>query len=643
MLLILFAVGVPLAVPAAAGETVPARVRLANVFSDQAVLQRGVRLPIYGQAAAGETVTVRLAGQTAEAVADAGGRWRVTLEPLAAGGPHELVAEAPSGTATSKDVLVGDVWLCSGQSNMEWPVRSSDNADEEIANADFPKIRLLTVPNRPAASPADTQEGVWRVCSPKTVASFSAVGYFMGRELHREAGVPIGLIDASWGGTIVEAWMNDSALADAGLEQRLEAARESLAKVDLVTPEGPSLTVAADTSRWPAVDYNDAAWHPVDLPGIIEASGPQIDGVFWYRRTFDAPEAEAGVLTLGPIDDFDETYVNGQLVGQTGRETPGFYQHPREYVVPAGLLRATGNVIAVRVTDIGGEGGFKGEASELNLRVGERDFPLAGRWRAAWERVVVDDPDAEVPPEQPQNLPTALYNGMIHPLGPLATRGVAWYQGESNANDEAAEYGRRLTAMVQAWRERFPPDAEGQPPAFLIVQLANLGPQNPAAAYTDNWAVLREQQRLVADALDRSAVAVAVDVGDPDDVHPTDKQSVGHRLALLALREVYGRDDLVVEGPRVKAIERDGVAVTLTFANASDLSFTGDAGKAFAVADDSGTWAWAVPSIEGDTVRLVAPGIEKPSRVRLSWGIHPNATLHNATGLPAPPFELAVE
>ena len=610
------------------------------------MLQRGVRLPIFGMARPGEQVTIRIAGQSVQATADADGRWRATLEPLAAGGPHELVAESASGRATSDNVLAGDVWLCSGQSNMEWPVVRSNNATEEIKSADFDKIRLLTVPKRVAAKPQGTQAGTWRICSPETVAAFSAVGYFMGRELHREAGVPIGLIDASWGGTIVEAWMPEAALADAGLSERLEAARESLGKVELPVAPGPSLVVADDTSRWPSPDYSDAAWHNAELPGTIERFGPQIDGVFWYRRTVDLhadPGDAAARLTLGPIDDFDETYVNGTLVGQTGRETAAFYAHPRSYEVPAGLLRQRGNVIAIRVTDIGGEGGLTGTPDAMNLRVGETDIPLAGQWRSAWERLSVDDPNADVPPEQPQNLPTALYNGMIHPLGPMALRGFAWYQGESNANAEADEYAKRLGAMIEAWRSRVPADDAGQPPAFLIVQLANFGPQNADAAHTDHWAVLRDRQRELADTIERGGLAVTIDVGDADDIHPTDKQSVGHRLALLALRESYGREEGVFEGPRLESIERDGVALKLVFDNGQGLTFTGDADRAFAVTGADGTWAWAKPSIEGNTVRLVTPGIEEPATVRLSWGIHPNAVLHNAGGLPATPFEATVE
>lgn len=633
-----------------------AEVTLPPVFSDHAVLQRGVKLPVWGQAAPGEKVTVTLAGQTAEAVADEAGKWQVTFEPLEAVGPHEMTVIGVDGQPiTLTNLLAGEVWILSGQSNMEWPVAASNNAEAETAAASYPQIRLLTVSKATASAPTSTMTGTWQVCTPQTVAGFSAVGYFMGRELHQELGVPIGLIDSSWGGTPIEPWMPASALESLGRGEQVAQSIERLqgGEAELIrraaSAPAARATVAADIAQWSKLDYNDTAWRRITLPGPLEGdSAPDLDGVSWYRLRIDVPAERTGqpaILTLGAIDDFDETFINGTQVGSTDNATANHWLHQRAYDIPAGTLVQGPNVIAIRMTDTTGPGGFAGPADAMHLEfVGDGDdagrrILLAGEWRSAFESVVVPDPTA-IAFTAPQNEATALYNAMIAPLEPLAVRGMAWYQGESNAGNPAVAepYGDLLKGMIQAWRDRFAGD---KPQPFLVVQLANFQQKSEDANQTDGWATLRDQQRRAADEMEKVGLIVTTDVGAADDIHPRDKQTVGHRLALLALRDTYGRE-IVAEGPRASEVKVEGIAIVIRFINSEGMSLRGDAARAFAISGAEGNFVWATATIEGDTIRLTAEGIASPVRVRHAWGINPNATLHNAQGLPAPPFDVTV-
>ena len=660
-----------------------AEVSLPAIFGDHMVVQRSIPLAVFGTADAGETVTVELAGRTATATAGGDGRWRATLDPIDDAGPHEMrvTGSASDAPVTFADVLAGEVWLCSGQSNMEWPVSASDDAAAEIAAADHPTIRLFTVEKNAAATPADDVRGEWRVCSPATVGDFSAVGYFMGRKLNADLGVPVGLIDSSWGGTPAEAWTSRHALAGSErfaplvADLDLDAADLPAAKArydaalaawrERNEPADPG--VSDEAKGWAARDFDDAGWPTADLPGsyddVVKSDG-RINGAVWFRRTVELPAdlptsfAGGATLSLGAIDDFDETYFNGVRVGATGRDTSMWWQHRRAYPVPRGLLRAGRNVVAVRVWDQGGAGGLLGPASAMSLAPADPTadpagdqvaaavgpIPLAGAWRYRVE-LAVAKPDAYEPQPTPPPLagdphtPTVLYNGMVAPLVPYAIRGAAWYQGESNAG-RAAAYAPLLTAMVEGWRSDWDQPGDARDFPFLIVHLAGFMAPVDAPVQRSAWPEVRESQRVVARDLPNAALASAVDVGAADDVHPTDKQTVGARLALAAEELVYGMD-VVGSGPTPAGTTfGDGRAV-VTFESVGGGLRTSD-GKppgGFAVAGDDRAWHAADAAIQGDTVVLTSSDVPNPVAVRYAWADNPTrANLRNVEGLPAVPF-----
>jgi sialate O-acetylesterase len=459
--------------------------------------------------------------------------------------------------------------------------------------------------------------------------------------------MPIGLVVSNWGGTPIEAWMSPAALAEAGFADRAEAGRQALAEhadrvEDVPFPILRDLGIAKPA--WANADHPDGNWSVVTLPGFIEDRRADIDGAVWYRRTITLDTVPPGpaTLRLGAIDDFDTTWINGEPVGTTDPATPDAWRTPRVYQVPPAVLREGENVIAVRVFDRGGRGGFAGPASAMRLDVGDDQIELTGDWRSAWEHAHAADPDAlrdAADRPRPQNFATALHNAMVAPLMPMTVRGFAWYQGESNTG-RADSYEPLLRAMINQWRDSFGTGLHDEP--FLIVQLANLGDRNPNPTADDGWARLREAQRRVA-ADEHNALAVTIDVGDPDDVHPRDKQSVGRRLAMLARRDAYGHD-LLAEGPAAFLAKQDGNRIRIAFDFDDGLVLADDSRHAFAVRSTAGDWVWADAHVDQASVVLSLPDdFGKASHVRYAWQINPPAPLRNAAGLPASPFELEVQ
>jgi len=474
--------------PRAGAEEGPGRPFLHPLFTDHVVLQRDVPTPVWGWAEPGQRVKVALAGQSVETTADARGKWMARLGPYPAGGPHVLAVSGPKAVEI-KDVLVGDVWLCSGQSNMEWPLKGAVNPEAEVAAADYPRLRLFQVPKKTALEPESTVEAKWDVCTPATAPGFSAVGYFFGRDLGRDLNVPIGLINSSWGGTVAEAWTSAPSLGPLGdFDKALAQVRASKAEAGQ-PPVRLDRAMAAwwkrndpgtsDQPGWADPKFDAAAWKTMDLPGNWEERGlPDFDGIAWFRKDFDLPEAWDGkdlTLALGPIDDLDTTYLNGVEVGHTDA-----WATPRKYKVPAGVAKAGRNVIAIRVLDRQGQGGFGGEKGDMKLApAGDEQagpIALAGPWSF---KVAANASDLSSPPEaqgENPNRASVLYNGMIAPLAPFPIKGAIWYQGEGNAG-RPAQYRRLLPTLIRDWRAAF---AVGDFP-FLIVQLANYLDRNPPA------------------------------------------------------------------------------------------------------------------------------------------------------------------
>ena len=657
------------------GGSAGAKIALPAIFGDHMVVQRQVPITVFGTADAGETVTVELAGKTATATAGDDGTWRATLDAIGDAGPHEMRV---SGTATDApitfaDVLAGEVWLCSGQSNMEWIVANANDGAAEVAAADHPTIRLFSVVKNAAAEPTESLRGEWKVCSPGTVGDFSAVGYFMGRKLNADLGVPVGLIDSSWGGTPAEAWTSRRALAAEprfapivaqldgyaadrpGAQARYE--RDLAAWRAENQPADPGN--AGEGKGWAKPDFDASGWPTASLPGtydaVVDAGGRKINGSVWFRRTVDLPTdlpaawAGGATLRLGAIDDFDVTYFNGVRVGETGADTPNFWQVPRVYEVPRDLLRPGGNVVAVRVFDHGGNGGLLGPAGAMSLGpAGEQTalepIPLAGEWQYQIERAV-DKPDVVPPQPTPPamagnpNTPTVLYNGMIRPIVGYTLRGAAWYQGESNAG-RAEAYRPLLEAMVTGWRDDWDQPGEARSFPFLIVQLANFMQPVDQPVQATGWPELREAQRLVANELPDAALATTIDVGDADDIHPKDKQTVGTRLALAAESLVYGMD-VVGSGPTPgKTTFEGGKAVVELDNTGTGLVVKGGGPPlGFAVAGDDHVWHAADAKIDGNVIALSSPDVPDPVAVRYAWADNPaTVNLYNIEGLPAVPF-----
>jgi len=630
---------------------------LAALFTDEMVLQRGRPNPIWGFDRPGQIVTLTVEGPAttlapASATTSPEGSFRLTCPELPAGGPYRLRVRG-SRELVIENVLVGEVWLASGQSNMEWKVAQAADASREIAEAKWPEIRMFTVGRQVGREPLRLATGGWRASHPDTVHDFSAVGYFFARELYRELKVPIGIIDASWGGTRVEAWTSLPALKGVmDVDRELEAwslSDDAVAPIkrqyDAALAAWERENLPADVGNlgerqgWSAADHDDGKWPSMRLPGAWQGRGMAFNGVVWFRKTVELPPAWAGhdlLLGLGAIDDFDHTYFNGTLVGAHPKGTPGAYQIRRVYRVPAALVRPGKNMVAVRVFDHFGEGGLLGPSIEMYLETkgpAALRVPLAGAWRYAVEREiplvsgdVFQTCPAPPPVLVPQDAPGALFCGMIAPLVPFGLRGVIWYQGERNT-EEHGHYASRFLAMIRDWRAHF---GQGEIP-FYFVQLPNFV-ASPA------WAHLREAQ---ADVLSEAAtgLAVAIDIGEPNDIHPRNKQEVGRRLSLLALARTYGRRDLEDSGPMLERLEIREGKVHAHFARAAGLRARGDGSlSGFTVAGADGVHHAARARVAGNTVELESPRVAAPLHVRYAWADNPDANLENAAGLPATPF-----
>ncbi len=603
------------------------------LFSENAVLQRDRPLKIWGWARENADVMVKFGGATRTIRADDAGYWSVPIRPRGAGGPYSLEVSSGRQNEVRRNLMFGDVWLCSGQSNMEWPLDATNNAAAEKAAANYPNIRLLGVPQRVSNEPTDFFEGNWKVCSPQTVGDFSAVGYFFGRRLNRDLKIPIGLIDSTWGGTVAEAWTSAPALQTMGdFDASLAALRERDQN-----PTGADAQRAAwwqndagTKSGWKNPDFDDATWKTMAAPAAWEDKGyADFDGVMWFRREVTVPASLTGrdlTLNLGNIDDDDATYWNGNLVG----ETRG-YGNARNYTVPRNQVKAGVSVIAIRVLDSGGGGGLR-SAMSLGPAGESKRMSLDGDWKYHLGAALKDAPP--FPRDTDQNTPTALYNGMIAPLLPGQIKGVIWYQGESNA-DRAKQYQTLLPTLIGDWRARFGADA-GAPMPFYIVQLANfMAPDEQPR--DDDWPRLREAQSLTAKNVPDTGIAVITDIGEENDIHPRNKQDVGLRLALAALKNTYGQN-VQADGPTLRSAEIRGGEIALTFDHADGLMLKGDAARVFAVAGADGKYFWATPTIQGNTVYLLTPDVATPVSARFAWSNNPRANLYNSAGLPASPF-----
>ena len=610
-------------------------------FGSHMVLQRDKPNVFWGWTTPGATVTVSVADEKASGRARPDGKWIVRFRPPKTGGPYRVLIDGPEH-AELDDVLVGDVWLCTGQSNMEFGLTQA-NGGAEVAKADRPRMRLFMAPRQVGYEPKAVNGGTWKVCTPTTVAQdgwggFSAVGYNFGKILQDELKVPIGLVEDCWGGTSAEAWTSVEGIRPLGDFDPV------LANVDAVAKAGGPVfgthknlwLDAGDPGRregWQAEGYDDSGWSEVALPSAKGMEGPpNTPKVVWYRRTVEVPQGGSATLLLNRIDETDTTWVNGELLGTTS-----FDWAWRRYPV---TLKPGRNTLAVRVFTNGGRPTFLGKPEEMVLQLSDGSrVPLAGEWKTkpALESAALSSRPRDTEPNP--TVPSTLYNGMIAPLAPMAIKGAIWYQGETNSG-RGAQYRRLLPAMIADWRRAF---GQGDFP-FYIVSLANFMRRDPSPG-DDNWAELRDAQAYAARALPNSGLAVTIDVGEADDVHPKDKRTVGARLAAVALARTYGRKTEYA-GPTYRAMKVEGDAVRVSFDHAKGM-WTGKPGVAsirmpdlvgFAVAGEDRKWRWATARIEGETVIVRSPDVPRPVAVRYAWGHNPEVNLANAAGFPAAPF-----
>ncbi len=624
-----------------------ADVRLPAIVSDGMVLQREAPLRIWGWAEPGETVSVAFRKQQLATTTDADGRWSVQLAPLAAGGPDTMEIKG-ANEIILRDILVGDVWVASGQSNMTHTfVRWQERYAAEIAASTNPAIRQFHVPTHPElGGPIEDISGIeWVSATPENLLDFAVVGYFFALQLHEHSDVPQGIIMTCVGGTPIEAWTSEEGFRK--FPDQLEiihrnqdpdyvAQVNAEAAADRATapPRGEADQGLSGPLPWSAPAYQPLNWKPINIPGFWEEQGlNDLDGIVWYRRELELPAELAGQeaqVKLGRIRDADELYVNGQLVGRTT------YQYPqREYTIPAGLLRAGTNLLVVRVTNHGGPGGFFFD-KPYRLTTAGQTFDLKGTWHYR-----VGEAFPPLPKMRPgisaQNAPTALFNGMIAPYTNYAIRGALWYQGETNAGNPKP-YRTLLPNLIADWRAQW-----GQPDLpFFIAQLPNYMAVDYLPA-DSGWALMREAQLDTARADPHVGLGINIELGEWNDIHPGNKKPVGERLALLARALVYGQTGFESSGPlfREQTIEGHHIRLTFDHVGGGLVITNGEPTLGhFAIAGADGHFVWAQARIEGpDTVIVWNDAVPEPRFVRYAWADNPDfANLGNDAGLPASPF-----
>ena len=618
-----------------------ADIRLPKLISDHLVLQSGQPLPLWGYAAPGEQVTVRLNDSAAGTVTtDANGRWQLTLPPQVASGPHLLEFQGQN-LLKVQDVYFGDVFVASGQSNMELTMARLEEAyPADLLSANYPLIRQFNVPQRYdfKASQQDLPEGQWLVASPKTIQHFSALAFYFARDLQAHSKTAIGIYNAALGGSPVESWLDESTLKQFPDAYQLAQIYKSDALIrDIEAAD------QAKNARWygdlhkndaglhaktpwysPALD--DSKWADFTVPGFRQDA---FTGVWWLRKTIRLTAeqaAQARILRLGSIVDAEEVYVNGSQIGNTTYMYP-----PRRYPLPQGLLQAGDNLIAVRVTVTNGAQNRSGFIPDKPYWLGtdSNKFDLTGQWKMQTSTPAKALPmDAFI-----RWKPLGLYNAMIAPLQKLPVKAVLWYQGESNVG-AYQHYEQRFRAMIRQWR------AQWQQPElpFLYVQLANFLPKqsNPLQSC---WAGLREAQAAVLTE-PNTAMVVAIDTGEWNDIHPVDKRTLGSRMALAARAVVYG-ENIAYRGPVLQSLQQQGASLLLSFSH-SEQGLVLKPGKAFAIAGADGQFVWAEIALENGQIRLSHPQVPAPTQVRYGHADNPDAVLYNSAGLPASPFSVSV-
>ena len=622
-----------------------AQVRLPRLIRDSMILQRDTKVNVWGWASANEKIAVKLNNKTYKTKADASGNWNLALPPMKAGGPYTMDITGKNKISL-KEILFGDVWFCSGQSNMVHQLNIHDvTYADEIANAHYPQIRQFWVPTLTnlQGPQEDLPAGNWKPAVGEEVRPFSAVAYFFAKKLFEKYHIPVGIINASVGGTPIEAWTSEEGFRDFSTISTLIQKNKDTAYINSFNrrsgPTGtrPQTDLGITGSfKWYDPAYSPKGWRTINIPGYWEDQGiKDLNGVVWYRKEINIPASmtgKAAKLFLGRIVDADELYINGKLVGNTT------YQYPqRRYKLPEGILKPGKNLFVIRVTNTGGKGGFVPDKPYC-LFAGTDTLDLKGTWHYKVGDVF--------PPFTGggggggglsfQNQPTALYNAMVSPGIKYTIKGFCWYQGESNAG-KPDEYAKLLPALIRDWRTKW----NQGPLPFLNVQLPGYMDYNYLLVES-NWAVMRESQ-LKALSVENTAMVVAIDLGEWNDVHPDNKKTVGDRLALAAIKTAYGENN-VYSGPLAQDVTADGNKLIIRFTHTGAGLTTSDdeAPAEFAIAGADKKFVWAKARIEGEKIIVWNDQVIQPLYVRYAWADNPvNPNLFNKEGLPASPFQLS--
>ena len=604
------------------------------IFGDNMVLQRGKPNAIWGWSQQGDSVRVEIGENSAIATAGADGKWQARIQPPPAGGPYTVKIAGPQQTVELHEVLVGDVWICAGQSNMQFGLGQARNGAEEIKNANYPDIRYYVVGERVSYSPVNVPRGSWRVVSPATLGSrgggISAAAYFFARKVRESVHVPIGLVQEAVGGVPAETFTSIDALRplqdfDARIAD-FEHQRQTGGKEygNYIMPWYDEYDIGSKNGSWADPALDDSSWKMVQIPGGFKELGvADVPSLCWFRKEITLPDPlpqGAARIFLGNVDKMDTVYVNGQQVGSSS-----WVENPRVYFARG--LKPGRNVIAIRLFNIKPNGGFISPADTLRLVLGDGTaMPLAGEWKG---KVAVDGhPPQPLPPgyESVTSMVSVLYNGVLAPIAPLAITGAIWYQGESNS-ERAFQYRKLLPAMISDWRKLF---GQGDFPFYIVSLPAYMHRKD--APGDDSWAEMREAQALIATTVPNSGVAITVDTGDPDNIHPQDKKEVGDRLGLCALGGYYGLK-VPYSGPTLSSVETVPGALELHFAHTDGgLVVKGEKLGEFSIAGDDRKWYWADARIEGDTVIVSSKSVPDPKAARYAWQANPLATLFNGAG-----------